>query len=75
MPNAIIDAQGHYKHDMKVWHDRVEHVLGEISLDGYEVKLTLTRLNSSSAHPESDYEGTPADYCKDQAAFDAKAEQ
>ncbi len=44
-----------------------------ISLDGYEVKLTLARLNSSSAHPESDYESTPTDYCKDQAVFDARA--
>ncbi len=35
-------------------------------------KLTLTRLNSSSAHPEPVYEGTPTDYCKDQAVFDAR---
>ncbi len=38
-----------------------------------KVKLTLTRLTSSSAHPEPGYEGTPTDYCKDQAAFDASA--
>ncbi len=36
-------------------------------------KLILTRLNSLSAHPEPVYEGTPADYCKDQAVFDAGA--
>ncbi len=38
-----------------------------------KVKLTLTRLTSSSTHPEPDYEGTPTDYCKDQALFDAEA--
>ncbi len=38
-----------------------------------KVKLTLTRLNSSSAHPEPIYEGTPTDYCKAQAVFDAGA--
>ncbi len=36
-------------------------------------KLTLTRLNSSSTHPELGYEGTPTDYCKDQAVFDEGA--
>ncbi len=36
-------------------------------------KLILTRLNSSSAHPEPVYEGTPTDYCKDQAVFDEGA--
>ncbi len=36
-------------------------------------KSTLTRLNSSSAHPEPVYEGTPTDYCKDQAVLDAEA--
>ncbi len=30
-------------------------------------------LNSSSAHPEPAYEGTPTEYCKDQAVFDAGA--
>ncbi len=34
-------------------------------------KLTLTRLNSSSVHPEPVYEDTLTDYCKDQAVFDA----
>ncbi len=29
--------------------------------------VVLTRLNSSSAHHEPVYEGTPTDYCKDQA--------
>ncbi len=38
-----------------------------------KMKLTLTRLNSSSAHPEPDDQGTPIDYCKDQAVFDAGA--
>ncbi len=38
-----------------------------------KVWLTLTRLNSSSAHPEPVYEGTTTDYCKDQAVFDAGA--
>ncbi len=38
-----------------------------------KLKLTSTRLNSSSAHPEPVYEGTPTDYCKDQAVFDAGA--
>ncbi len=38
-----------------------------------KVKITLTRLTSSSAHPEPGYEGTPTDYCKDQAVFDAGA--
>ncbi len=38
-----------------------------------KVKLTLTRLTSSSAHPEPGYEGTSIDYCKDQAVFDAEA--
>ncbi len=33
----------------------------------------LTRLNSSSAHPEPVCEGTPTDYCKDQAVFDEGA--
>ncbi len=37
------------------------------------VNLTLTRLTSSSAHPEPFYEGTPTDYCKDQVVFDAGA--
>ncbi len=36
-------------------------------------KLILTRLNSSSAHPEPVYEGTPTDYCKGQAVFDEGA--
>ncbi len=36
-------------------------------------KSILTRLNSSSAHPEPVYEGTPTDYCKDQAVFDEGA--
>ncbi len=36
------------------------------------VKLTLTRL-TSCAHPEQGYEGTPTDYCKEQAVFDAGA--
>ncbi len=36
-------------------------------------KLILTRLNSSSAHPELVYEGTRTDYCKDQAVFDEGA--
>ncbi len=36
-----------------------------------KVKLTLTRLNSSSAHPEPDYEGTPNDNCKDQVFLHA----
>ncbi len=36
-------------------------------------KLTLTQLNSSSAHPELVYEGTRSDYCKDQAVFDEGA--
>ncbi len=40
-------------------------------LEFSKVKLTLTRLNSSSAHPEPDQEGTPSGYCKDQAVFDA----
>ncbi len=34
-------------------------------------KWILTSLNSSSAHPEPVYEGTPTDYCKDQPVFDA----
>ncbi len=38
-----------------------------------KVKSTLTRLNYSSAHPEPGYEGTPTDYCKHQAVFDAGA--
>ncbi len=36
-------------------------------------KLILTRLNSSSADHKPVYEGTPTDYCKDQAAFDEGA--
>ncbi len=36
-------------------------------------KLTLTRLNFSSAHPETVYEGTPTENCKDQAVFDEGA--
>ncbi len=36
-----------------------------------KVKLTLTRLTSSSTHPEPGYESTPTDDCKGQAAFDA----
>ncbi len=39
----------------------------------FNEKLILTRLNSSSAHPEPVYEGTPTDYCKDQAIFDEGA--
>ncbi len=35
--------------------------------------LTLTRLTSSSANPQLGYEGTPTDYCKDRAVFDAGA--
>ncbi len=38
-----------------------------------KVTLTLTRLTSSSDHPEPGYEGTPTDKCKDQAFFDAGA--
>ncbi len=38
-----------------------------------KVKLTLTRLSSSSVHPELGYEGTPTDYCKDQTVFDEGA--
>ncbi len=38
-----------------------------------KVKLALTRLTSSSTHPEQVYEGTPTDYCKNQAVFDAGA--
>ncbi len=34
-------------------------------------KLTFTRLASSSTHPERGYGGTPTDYCKDHAVFDA----
>ncbi len=30
-----------------------------------KVKLSLTCLNFSSAHPEPGFEGTPTDYCKD----------
>ncbi len=30
-----------------------------------KVKLTLTHLASSSAHPEPGYEGTPANCCQD----------
>ncbi len=37
------------------------------------VKLTLTRLTSSTAHPEPGYEDTPTDYCKNQAVFDEGA--
>ncbi len=40
---------------------------------GSKEKLILTRLNSSTAHPEPVYEGTPTDYCKDQAVFDEGA--
>ncbi len=36
-------------------------------------KLTLTRLNSYSTHPEPVYEGTPTESCKDQAVFDEGA--
>ncbi len=36
--------------------------------------MVLTRLPSSSAQPEPGYHGTPTDYCKDQAVFDAGAE-
>ncbi len=35
--------------------------------------LILTRRNSSSAHAEPVYEGTPTDYCKDQAVYDEGA--
>ncbi len=38
-----------------------------------KANLTLTRLNSSPAHPEPGYEDTPTDYCKDQAVFDEGA--
>ncbi len=38
-----------------------------------KVKLTLTRLTSSSDHSEPGYEGTPIDYCKDKAVFDEGA--
>ncbi len=38
-----------------------------------KVKLTLTRLTSSSAQPESGYDCTPTDDSKDQAVFDARA--
>ncbi len=37
------------------------------------MKLTLTRLTSSSAHPGPGSEGTPTDYYKDQAVFDSGA--
>ncbi len=36
-------------------------------------KSEVDRLTSSSAHPEPGYEGTPTDYCKNQAVFDAGA--
>ncbi len=38
-----------------------------------KVKIIFTCLTSSSAHPEPVYEGTPTDYGKDQAVFDAGA--
>ncbi len=38
-----------------------------------KVKLTLTRLTSSSDNPEPGYEGTPTDYSKDKAVFDEGA--
>ncbi len=34
-----------------------------------KVKLTLTRLTSSSDHPEPGYEDTPTIYCKDRYLF------
>ncbi len=37
----------------------------------FKGEVNLNRLNSSSAHPEPAYEGTPTDYRKDQAVFDA----
>ncbi len=38
-----------------------------------KLKLILIGLNSSSAHPEPVYEGTPTDNCRDQAVFDEGA--
>ncbi len=35
------------------------------------VKFTLTRLTSSSAHPDLGHEGIYTDNCRDQAVFDA----
>ncbi len=37
------------------------------------VKITLTCLTSSSAHPDPGHEGIPTDDCKDQAVFDTGA--
>ncbi len=36
-----------------------------------KMKLTLTRLTSSSVHPEPGSESTPTDYYKDQAVINA----
>ncbi len=52
------------------WYADASELTSSLSSKFSKVKLTLTRLNSSSANPEPGYEGTPTDY---QAVFDAGA--
>ncbi len=40
-----------------------------VAFNIFKGKLTLTRLTSSSAHPEPGYEDTPTDYCKVPSQF------
>ncbi len=55
------------------WHADASELTSSWPSNFSKVKLTLTHLTSSSANPEPVYEGTPTDYCKDQAAVDAGA--
>ncbi len=55
------------------WNADASELISSWSSKFSKDKLILTRLNSSSAHPEPVCEGTPTDYCKDQAVFDEGA--
>ncbi len=55
------------------WNTDASELISSWASKFSKEKLTLTRLNSSSAHPEPAYESTPTDYCKDLAVFDAGA--
>ncbi len=52
---------------------RLVRGLRHVSYEERLRQLNLTPLTSSSAHPGPGYEGTPTDYCKDQAVFDEGA--
>ncbi len=55
------------------WNADASELISSWSSKFSKEKLMLTRVNSSSVHPEPVYEGTPTDYCNGQAVIDAGA--